>query len=64
VTTRGVVNVLTRCLDGGHARSKRESRGIIVGTHDERGAQTMAEHASGVVGKHPLQPRQRDFRDA
>ena len=54
VTACGVVDVWARRLDGGHARSKRGSRGGVIGTHDDRGAQTMAEDALGVVGKHPL----------
>ncbi len=54
MTARGVVLVWARRLDGGHARSKRGSRKVVVGTHNERGAQTMAEQALGVVGKHPL----------
>ncbi len=54
VTIRAVVRVWTRRLDGGDAHSKRRSRGGLVGTDNERGAQTMAEHPFGVVGKHPL----------
>ena len=52
--TRRIVRVQACCLDRGNACSKRRSRGVAVGTHNECGAQTMTEHAAGVVGKYPL----------
>ena len=54
VMARRIVDVGTCRFDGGDARSKRGSLRDVVGTHDERGEQTVAEHASRVVGKHPL----------
>ena len=54
VPTRRIVRVQACCLDRGNACSKRRSRGVAVGTHNECGAQTMAEHASGIVCERPL----------
>jgi hypothetical protein len=54
VTVRWRALLRVRRFDGGHARGQHGPRCVVVGTHDERGAQTVAEHALGIVGKHPL----------
>jgi hypothetical protein len=54
VPTCGIVRVRACRLDRGNACGKRRSRGVAVGTHNERGAQAMAEHASWIVCKRPL----------
>jgi len=57
VATRRMVRVRTGRLDDRYAGGKRGSCGNIVSKHNERGAQTMAEQALRVVGKHPLDLR-------
>jgi hypothetical protein len=54
MTTRGIAGVWTCCLNRGNARAKRRPRASAFGAHDECGAQTMTEHAAGVVGKQPV----------
>jgi hypothetical protein len=54
VTTRAVVHVVARRLDGGQALGKPGICGAIVSTHDDGGAQTMAEYASGMLSNHSL----------
>ena len=54
MTMRRVVHVRDRRLNGGYACSKLRSGVVVISTNDERGAQTMAEHALGIVGKQLL----------
>src|SRR5262249_30234785 len=54
VATRVVVRVVARRLDGCQALGKPGSFGVIVSTHDDGGAQTMAEWASGMLSDHSL----------
>ena len=54
VTTCGVVYVRTVCFNGGYARNKLRSRGIVVATYDYCRTQAMGENELRIISKHAV----------
>jgi len=52
MTTRGVVRVGARGLDGGHACGERGSGSVVVRAHDKSRTQAMGKNVAGIVRKH------------